>query len=138
MTERANETPVGVLQKALAIQHEASLIGLDWANASGVLKKLREELDELEEAVRSGTKHSCSEEVGDLIFSVVNLARMLGVDPEDALRDGMIKFERRFRDVLASVKRSGRDVGNIPLKELDLLWEATKRAESPARRRRSV
>lgn len=137
MPERTGEVSSGVLQKALAIQQEASSKGFDWAEATGVLKKLREELDELDEAMRSGTRSSYNEEVGDVVFSAVNLARKLAIDPEDALRDAMNKFERRYRDVLASIKRSRRDVEDISVEELDVLWEATKRAESSEGKRRS-
>jgi uncharacterized protein YabN with tetrapyrrole methylase and pyrophosphatase domain len=90
------------------------------------LTKIREELDEVEEAVRSGAEDSYAEEIGDLLFSVVNLARMLSIEPEDALKDALGKFERRFHDVLAAIKRSGQDVADMSLEELDVLWEATK------------
>ena len=137
MPEQTSESSVGVLHKALAIQREASLKRFDWADASGVLKKLREELDEIEEAIRSGTRSSYNEEVGDLVFSAVNLARMLAVDPEAALRDAIDKFERRFRDVMATIRRSGRDVDDISVEELDVLWEATKGTAPSETKRRS-
>ncbi len=119
-----------VIERALAIQQEASVKGLDWSNAFGVLKKLREELDELEQALRSEARESYKEEVGDLLFSVMNLARMLAIDPESALRDAIDKFERRFRSVVASIERSGQNVEDIPVEELDVLWEEAKKSES--------
>jgi len=121
------EAPDGSFGKALKIQKEASSKGLDWPNAHGVLTKIREELDEVETAVRSGGKESCSEEIGDLLFSVINLARILVIEPEDALKDAVNKFERRFRDVLASIQKSGQDVEDMSTEELDVMWEATKR-----------
>jgi len=126
MSRRASGVPGGIFQRALEIQKEASSKGLDWPNAHGVLTKIREELDEVEEAVRSGAEDSYGEEIGDLLFSVVNLARVLAIEPEDALKGALGKFERRFRDVLASIKRSGQDVEDMSIKELDVLWEATK------------
>ena len=119
-----------VIEKALAIQREASVKRLDWKNAFGVLKKLHEELDELEEALRSGARESYKEEVGDLVFSAVNLARMLAIDPEGALRKAIDKFEHRFRGVLASIEESGRDVERMSIDELDVLWEEAKKPES--------
>lgn len=127
MSARTSEVPDGVFRRALEIQKEASSKGLDWPNAYGVLTKIREELDEVEAAVRSGAKKSCSDEIGDLLFSVVNLARVLVIEPEDALKDAVSKFERRFRDVLASIKKSGQDVEGMSIEELDVMWEATKR-----------
>jgi ATP diphosphatase len=119
-----------VIERALAIQREASVKGLDWKNASGVLEKIREELDELEQALRSGATESYNDEVGDILFSAVNLARMLAVDPEEALRNAIDKFERRFRGVLASIEGSGRNMEDMSVEELDVLWEKMKKAES--------
>ena len=127
MSRPTSEVPGGVFQRALEIQEEASSKGLDWPNAYGVVTKIREELDEVETAIRSETRDSCNEEIGDLLFSVVNLARMLAIEPEHALKSAVSKFERRFRDVLASIKRSGQDVEDMSIEELDVLWEATKR-----------
>ena len=127
MSEPTIEVPGGTFQRALQVQEEASSKGLDWADAYGVLTKIHEELDEAEAAIRSGAKNSCNEEIGDLLFSVVNLARMLSIEPEDALIGAIRKFERRFRDVLAAIKRSGQDVADLSIEELDVLWEATKR-----------
>jgi len=119
-----------VIERALAIQREASVKGLDWKNALGVLEKLHEELDELEQALRSGTRESYKEEVGDLLFSAVNLARMLAIDPKRALRNAIGKFEHRFRDVLASIEESGRDLEHMSIEELDVLWEKAKKTEA--------
>ena len=130
MSEEAGEAGARTLSRALGAQRKASQKGLDWTDPHGVLTKIREELDEAEEAIRSGSKSSFNEEVGDLLFSVVNLARMLDVDPERALKGAINKFERRFQDVLALAKGSGRKVEDMSFDELDLLWEEAKRAES--------
>ena len=124
-------------RKAVAIQKQASSKHLDWADATGVLTKIHEELDEVEAAIRSGAKNCCNEEIGDLFFSVVNLARILAIDPEDSFKDAIDKFERRFRDVLVSITRSGRHVEDVSVEELDALWEATKRAPSSESERRA-
>ncbi len=128
MSAPTSEVPGGTFKRALGIQKEASSKGLDWADAHGVLTKIREELDEVQAAVRSATKEACREEIGDLLFSIVNLARMLSIDPEVALKEAVIKFERRFRDVLASIRESGQNVEDMSIEELDTLWEATKRS----------
>jgi ATP diphosphatase len=128
--EPTGEVSMDVIERALAIQREASVKGLDWKNASGVLEKIREELDELEQALRSGATESYNDEVGDILFSAVNLARMLAVDPEEALRNAIDKFERRFRGVLASIEGSGRNMEDMSVEELDVLWEKMKKAES--------
>jgi ATP diphosphatase len=128
--EPTGEVSMDVIERALAIQREASVKGLDWKNALGVLEKIREELDELEQALRSGATESYNDEVGDILFSAVNLARMLAVDPEEALRNAIDKFERRFRGVLASIEGSGRNMEDMSVEELDVLWEKMKKAES--------
>ena len=129
MSEPTSEVPGGIFQRALGIQEEASSKGLDWADAHGVLTKIREEVDEVEATIRSGAKNSCSEEIGDLLFSAVNLARMLSIEPENALKEAVSKFERRFRDVLAAIRESGQNVEDMSIEELDVLWEATKRSD---------
>jgi uncharacterized protein YabN with tetrapyrrole methylase and pyrophosphatase domain len=114
--------------RALAVQKDASQKGLDWPDPYGVLAKIREELDETEEVVRSGSENCFNDEVGDLLFSVVNVARMLDVDPERALSKAINKFERRFQEVRALARGSGRDMERMSIEELDVLWEEAKRA----------
>jgi uncharacterized protein YabN with tetrapyrrole methylase and pyrophosphatase domain len=113
--------------RALAVQKDASRKGLDWPDPYGVLAKIREELGETEAVVRSGSEDCFDDEVGDLLFSVVNVARMLNVDPERALSVAINKFERRFRDVRALALKSGRDMERMSIEELDVLWEEAKR-----------
>ena len=123
--------------RALAVQKDASQKGLDWPDPYGVLAKIREELDEAEAAIRSGSKSRLNDEVGDLLFSAVNVARMLDVDPERALSEAIIKFERRLRSVLALARRSGRDIERMSIEELDVLWEEAKRTGTCDSERRS-
>ena len=128
MSRKTGEVGPATFARALTVQRNASLKGFDWADSYGVLTKIREEVDEVEAAIRAGSKSSFNDEVGDLLFSVVNVARMLNVDPEHALSDAIDKFERRFRDVLVLARRNGRKVEGMSLEELDLLWEEAKRA----------
>jgi uncharacterized protein YabN with tetrapyrrole methylase and pyrophosphatase domain len=130
MSEKTEPVGESVFARALAVQRNASVKGLDWDDARDVLKKMREEVDEADAAIRSGSEESFEDEVGDLLFSAVNVARMLGVDPEGALRCAVDKFEQRFRRVLALARKKGRRVEEMSIDELDVLWEEAKRDEA--------
>ena len=110
------------LSRAHALQGRAATVGFDWADVAEVVAKVREEL---EEVLAPGAR--TDDELGDLLFSVVNLARHLGVDPEQALRRGAARFEGRFR----AMEREGTLVG-LSLEEMDRRWEAAKAAEPDA------
>ena len=107
----------------------AAKAGFDWSDARGVVAKVREEIDELDEAVESGAAEAVSEEIGDLLFSCCNLARHVEVDAESALRDANAKFERRFRRMERALADAGRGLEQATPEELDDHWEASKRAE---------
>jgi len=109
------------LERAAKLQKRAARTGFDWPDASGPRAKVDEELDEL---VRAAPEHQ-AEELGDLLFSVVNLARHLKIDPEDALRAANRKFERRFRAI-----ETAPDFGDLSLDEMETLWRAAKLAQS--------
>ena len=111
------------LSRAQKVQKRAANVGFDWPDAGGAMKKVAEELAELAEA--SAADHR-EEELGDLIFSCVNLARHLGLDAEAALRRATAKFEQRFGRVEGQVLASGGRVEETSLAELDRLWEETK------------
>ncbi|MGI9452302.1 MAG: MazG nucleotide pyrophosphohydrolase domain-containing protein, partial [Geminicoccaceae bacterium] len=97
---------------------------------SEVLAKIEEELDELKTEIDQGMPPDrIEDELGDLLFTVTNLARHLKVDPETALRSTNRKFERRFRDVEQALRRDGKIMTDTPLDDLDALWEAAKKAE---------
>ncbi len=117
------------LVRAAKLQARAARAGLDWDDVDGVIAKVREELEELARARRAGDAHAVREELGDLLFSVVNLARHLDVDPERALRAANRKFERRFRAVEARVRGEGRGVEEQDAAALDRHWEAVKAEE---------
>ncbi|MCX2800809.1 nucleoside triphosphate pyrophosphohydrolase [Microbulbifer thermotolerans] len=118
------------LTRAAKLQKRAANVGFDWHDISGVLDKIEEEIAELREAVESGDFESAREELGDLLFSCVNAARHLKVDPETALRQCNRKFETRFNAVETSLKKQGRRVADASLEELDQLWQRVKRAEN--------
>ena len=112
------------LQWAWSLQRRAANIGFDWPNVDGALDKIREELEELREAP---TVEAREAEFGDLLFSLVNVARKLGMNPEDALRAATGRFEARFRMMEQKAKAEGRALKDLPLDEVDQYWEAAKR-----------
>ena len=118
---------LAALLLAEAVQRRASRVGFDWPDGSGALGKVREELDELVESVES--REDPEEELGDLLFAVVNYARFLGVSPEVALRRAVMKFAARFRRVEAVANSDGRPLERLTLGEMDALWDAAKREE---------
>lgn len=117
------------LTRALKLQRRAARVGFDWGETQPVLDKLREETAEIEAALAAGDRQAVAEEIGDLLFTMVNLARRLEVDPETALRACNAKFERRFRRLEAELAARGRRPEDVPLAELDAGWEAAKAAE---------
>ena len=117
------------LSRAAKLQKRASQVGFDWADALPVVDKVREELDEVLEAMAGGDTEGQAEEVGDLLFVVVNLARKLKVDPETALRAANAKFDRRFRYIETALRDQGRTLEDSNLEEMDELWGAAKRDE---------
>jgi nucleoside triphosphate diphosphatase len=121
--------PVGFpsLMRAQKLQEKAAKVGFDWRNAKEVLDKIAEETRELEQVL--GNRDEAAEEVGDLLFAVVNLARHLGMDAESALRSANAKFERRFGAIEDALDAQGRSPEDATLSELDALWDAAKVAE---------
>lgn len=115
------------LKRAQKLGRRASLVGFDWPDRHGVRAKIREELDELEAAVGTRNQADIEEEFGDLLFAVVNLARHLDVDTENALTEANYKFERRFRDMESAILGDGEKLENLPLESLDQEWRAAKK-----------
>lgn len=115
------------LMRAQKLGKRASRVGFDWPDRAGVLAKIQEELDELEEAVGTRDAASVEEEFGDLLFAIANLARHLDVDPETALTSANYKFERRFRDMEREIEFSGTRFRDLSIESLDRLWRAAKR-----------
>lgn len=116
------------LAYALKIQKKAAKVGFDWPDVDGALPKIAEEATELVEAAASGDEQATTDELGDLLFSVVNVARHLGVDPESALRAGANKFRRRFQQVEQLASERGLELRECDLATLDGLWDEAKAA----------
>jgi nucleoside triphosphate diphosphatase len=117
------------VMEALQITTKASRVGFDWKDAASVLGKLDEELAELRGALQSGEDQAVAEEVGDLLFAAVNLARKAGVDPESALKGANRKFRRRFGHVEERLREKGRSPAESNLGEMDALWNEAKTRE---------
>ncbi len=120
------------LSRAAKLQKRAAHVGFDWPDALPVVDKVREELDEVLEAMSENDPRAIAEEVGDLLFVAVNLARHLKVDPEAALRGANAKFERRFRFIEQRLRERGRPIEACSLDELDALWGEAKKQEKAA------
>jgi nucleoside triphosphate diphosphatase len=117
------------LQRAQKLQKRVARVNFDWPDQAGVLAKVREEFEEVAQTLEEdGTDAAREEEIGDLLFSIVNLARNSGIDAETALRRANAKFERRFRDVEAEVDLAGRE-DLPPLDELEAAWALVKQRE---------
>ena len=117
------------LSRAVKLQKRMAQVGFDWPEALPVVDKVREELDEVLEAMSENDPQAISEEVGDLLFVVTNLARHLKVDPESALRAANAKVERRFRFIEQALREAQRPIENCTLDELDALWGEAKKQE---------
>ncbi len=115
------------LTRASKLGRRASRVGFDWPELGGVLAKVEEEIAEMRQAAQAGAVDEVKEELGDLLFSVVQAARHLGVEPESALRDANAKFERRFRDMEVRLDAEGRAVTDATPEELEALWALAKR-----------
>lgn len=114
-------------RRALKLQRQAARCGFDWAAPAEVVEKVDEEIREIEQALEAQAPHEALEcEVGDLLFTCVNLARHLGIDPEAALRRSNVKFERRFRRMEALLHERGTTLGEHPAAELERLWTRAK------------
>ncbi len=115
------------LKRAQKLGARAGRVGFDWPEMSGAREKINEELAELEEAVGTRREDDITEEFGDLLFAVVNLARHLNVDPEQALTRSNYKFEARFRDMEQSIRADGEVMEELSLETLEQHWRAAKR-----------
>ena len=119
------------LHRAFRLQERAAGVGFDWPDASGPMQKVTEELDEVRDELRTAAGGSrLEEEIGDLLFAVVNLARKAGVHPSLALDRANLKFARRFGSVERLAAERGLRVGEAPLDALDAIWNEVKAAES--------
>jgi tetrapyrrole methylase family protein/MazG family protein len=117
------------LLRAHRISQRAAGLGFDWPDISGVLAKIREELDELEKEIRENDLEAAGEELGDLLFSLVNLGRFLKVPAENALRQAVQKFLRRFRFMTEDPRFREKGISPLSLEEWEKLWADSKKAE---------
>jgi len=112
---------------AYRLTQKASEVGFDWPDLSGVLKKMDEELSEFREALSRRNRLRIEEELGDLLFVLVNVGRFLGIDSEKALKGTLQKFSARFHYIETSLRRAGKSIHQSDLNEMDRLWEEAKR-----------
>lgn len=117
------------LLKAFRIQEKVSRVNFDWDDVSDVFSKVREEMAELEQAFDKSSQEQLEEEFGDLMFSMVNLARHLKITPEDALRSSNEKFTARFGYIEEQMDARGEDLSDTTLERLDVLWNEAKALE---------
>ena len=114
------------LKKAQKLGGRAASVGFDWPDTGGVRAKIEEEMTELAAAEGAGSMADIEEEVGDLLFSAVNLARHLRVDPEHALSQANRKFERRFRTMEKTAAAAGENLSDLDIAGLERRWQAAK------------
>ena len=129
ITDSLNRIPhqLPALIKAEKIQKKAALVGFDWNNLDDILKKIHEEFKELLDECQSMNVKYIKEELGDVIFSLVNLARFLHIDSEEALNGTNQKFIDRFEFIEESALRLGKKIDDMSLEEMDKFWEEAKR-----------
>ena len=115
------------LLRARRIQEKAANVGFDWSELSPVIDKVDEEIGELKEAVVLKNPKNIKDEMGDVLFSLVNLSRFLDINPEDALRMTINKFETRFAQVEKELKKRGKNLTDSTLEEMDEIWNVVKK-----------
>ncbi|ADY73961.1 MazG family protein [Desulfurobacterium thermolithotrophum DSM 11699] len=115
------------IPRAYKLQKRVEKVGFDWSNYSEIREKLVEELKEIDDAVKKGKKEKIEEEIGDLFFMVVNLARFLDINPEIALQKANDKFEKRFRYIEEEARKKGKKLEEMSLEEMEELWQEAKK-----------
>ena len=127
-----NNIPSGIpsLVKAIRIQEKVRSVGFDWENKDQVLEKIYEELDEMKtEITKNSSKDKIQSEVGDVLFSIINFARFLNIDPEEALERTNMKFIKRFNNMEVIIHQEKKDLEEMDLEEMDKYWEIAKKNE---------
>lgn len=114
------------LKRAQKLQKRAARVGFDWPDVTPVWDKLHEEVEELKQAVANDDRENSFDEMGDLLFSCVNLARHLGIDAEEALRHGNRKFINRFSHLEKEIKQQNKSIQDCNLETLEILWQQAK------------
>ena len=123
------------LQRAVKLQKRASRVGFDWDDAGRVLDKIKEEIDEVSDALRDGDEAGKTDEIGDLLFAVANLARHAGIDPEAALRGTNDKFVRRFSHIEDRARETGASLKALSLDQMENWWVEAKTQENGSKLR---
>lgn len=113
--------------KAMRLQEKAKQVGFEWENRDQVWEKVEEEQEELKQAIASGDKEKIEEEFGDLVFSLVNYARFLQIDAENALERTNKKFIKRFTEMESVARAKGKDLSTMSLQEMDAIWDEIKK-----------
>ncbi len=124
---------MSALLRARRLQKRAAQVGFDWEHIDDVLVKVDEEMDELKDALKKKDREETEEEMGDILFMLVNLSRFAGVNPEDALRKTISKFIHRFRHIEMRTAEQGKKLSDMTLAEMDKLWDEAKEIERKAR-----
>lgn len=117
------------LTEALKLQERAAKVGFDWSEAEPILDKIEEEVRELREALQAGHPEKVADELGDLIFAMVNIGRHVNTDPENALRGTNTKFRRRFNHIETELNKSGETLQAASLEQMEELWQSAKAIE---------
>lgn len=130
-TQVLKEVPgnLPALMRSFKVQQKAAQVGFDWDDINDAMEKVKEEVRELEQAYNRGAGSDIEEELGDLLFAVVNVSRFLKVQPELALTATVNKFIRRFEYVEAAAMKQGRQLKDMSLKDMDALWNEAKNKE---------
>ena len=134
-TEKNIETTLGNIPtsippmiKAMRIQEKVKSVGFDWDETSQVVEKIKEEINEVKEEIKKlNNDKKIKNEIGDLMFSVINLARFIGIDPEESLERTNIKFINRFNEIERKVQKDRKNLKDMSLKEMDRYWEKSKK-----------
>jgi len=126
------------LLKALKVQEQAARVGFDWPELDGVWAKIAEEMEELKAAITREQRREQAAEIGDLLFSIVNLARWLKIEPETSLQEAIDKFSSRFNYLENKARQKGRNVEEFSLEELDKLWQKAKKFQENKRKCRRL
>ncbi|MCD6490240.1 MAG: MazG family protein, partial [Thermodesulfobacterium sp.] len=114
------------LQRAFRLGERAGRVGFDWERGEDVLDKIKEEIEEIENTLKNSSKEKLKEEIGDLLFSITNFSRKLNINPEEALKIALAKFENRFKLLEKEVENRGLSWKDLSIKELDQIWEEIK------------
>ncbi|UCH93534.1 MAG: nucleoside triphosphate pyrophosphohydrolase [Candidatus Aminicenantes bacterium] len=114
------------LSHAKRVGEQASGVGFDWDDPLGALEKVEEEVEELKKEIRAGHREKAAEEIGDLLFSIANVARLAHVNPEFALKNTNKKFVTRFRYIEDQLRKQGKDINQVSMEEMEALWQESK------------